>query len=166
MQLPLIYSAGLLLLALLAASPALDSIARFMWGDRRRIAFTWRGFWVDQEGVVAITYLFPTGNNSATAPTAVQASQTITQTALVFFADSDTQAVVTTNWGLPASAPFFGFPMIWMIKQLGGASDSSFATNFTFGITNTNSVTINKIGNGTGSGGTYLLTLRKGAFTT
>ena len=166
MQLPLIYSAGLLLLALLAASPALDSIARFMWGDRRRMAFTWRGFWADQEGVVAITYLYPTGNNSSTPPTAVQASQNIGQSGQVFFADTDTQAVIVHNWGLPASAPFFLFPFIWLAKALGGASDSSFATNFTFGFTNTNSITINKLSIGTGSGGTYDFWLRKSPFTT
>ncbi len=150
---------GAVLLALAIASPALvrNDFSRFMFGDWK--PKPWRSalanFWVDQTGVVAITYLFPTGNNNATPPTAAQAAQVPTQTAQVFFADTDAQAVVVHNWGLQASAPFFLFPEVWMIKSLGGASDSSFGTNFTFGLTNTNSVTINKINVGTGSGGTY-----------
>ncbi len=161
------YSAALLVAFLaLLASPALDSITRFMWGDRIKRRFSLATFWADQTGVVAITYLYPTGNNSATAPTALQASQTITQTGQVFFADTDAQAVVVHNWGLAASSPFFLFPFIWMVKALGGASDSSFATAFTFGFTNTNSVTINKLNVGTGSGGTYDFWLRKVPFTT
>ncbi len=47
-----------------------------------------------------------------------------------------------------------------MAKALGGASDSSFATNFTFGLSNTNQVYITKVGVGTGQGGTYNVWLR------
>lgn len=112
-----------------------------------------------EAGVVVVTYAFPV--SGVTAPTAVQASQVPTQTAQVFFADTDTQAVVTHNWGLPASFPGFLFPECIMTKSLGGGSDSSFATGFTFGLTNTNSITINKLSIGTGSGGTYNLVLRK-----
>ncbi len=161
---------GAVLVALAILSPALvrNDFTRFLFGDWKPKPWRWAlaNFWADQTGVVAITYLFPTGNNNSTPPTAAQASQVITQTGQVFFADTDAQAVIVHNWGMAASAPFFLFPFIWMLKSLGGASDSSFATNFTFGFTNTNSVTINKINVGTGSGGTYDFWLRKVPFAT
>jgi hypothetical protein len=107
----------------------------------------------------------------ATAPTLaqVQASQVPTQNAQIFWADGDGAVTVTHNWGaagllgstnaiMLANAAFI---QASMVKVLGGASDSSFATNFTYGLTaNTNSITITKVGVGTGQGGTYQLTLR------
>lgn len=107
----------------------------------------------------------------ATAPTVaqVQASQVPTQNAQIFWADGDGAVTVTHNWGaagllgatnaqMVANAAFI---QASLIKVLGGASDSSFATNFTFGLTgNTNSITIVKVGVGAGQGGTYQLTMR------
>ena len=107
----------------------------------------------------------------ATAPTVaqVQASQVPTQNAQIFWADADGAVTVTHNWGaagmlgatnalMVAAAAFI---QCSLIKVLGGASDSSFATNFTYGLTgNTNSITITKVGVGTGQGGTYQLTMR------
>lgn len=107
----------------------------------------------------------------ATAPTAaqVQASQVPTQNAQVFFADVDGAVTITHNWGgagllgstnalMLAAAAFI---QASIIKVLGGAADSSFATNFTWGLTaNTNSITLTKLGNGPGQGGTYQVTLR------
>lgn len=170
MELIQLFGAALIALALLPALVRFD-LMRFAFGDYSPKVGPWRLIWRDflrcEVGVVAITYLYPTGNNSATPPTALQASQTITETGQVFFADTDAQAVIVHNWGLAASAPFFLFPFIWMAKILGaGATDSSFATNFTYGFTNTNSVTINKLNVGTGSGGTYAFWLRKVPFTT
>ena len=46
------------------------------------------------------------------------------------------------------------FPIVVITKSLGGGSDSSFATGFTVG-KSTLSITINKLSIGTGSGGTY-----------
>ena len=64
----------------------------------------------------------------------------------------------STNALMLAAAAFI---QIGLVKVLGGGSDSSFATNFTFGLTgNTNSITITKNSIGTGSGGTYQLTMR------
>ncbi len=165
MNLILFLGAALVALALLPALVPRFDFLRWAFGDLKPRRWSLLNFWADQTGVVVITYLYPTGNNNATPPTAVQASQCIEQTAIVFFADADTQAVVVHNWGLAASAPFFGFPMVWMIKTLGGATDS-FATAFTFGLTITNSVTINKVVGAAGSGGTYLVNLRKVPFVT
>ena len=107
----------------------------------------------------------------ATAPTAaqVQASGIVTQSAQIFWADADGAVTVTHNWGaagllgatnalMVANAAYI---QCSLLKILGGASDSSFATNFTWGLTgNTNSITITKVGVGTGQGGTYQLTMR------
>ena len=116
------------------------------------------------DGVVTITYTSKfAGFGTSTPPTAIQASQLQVQTAQVAFADADAQAVVVHNWGsLPGAASFASFlsPAIGFYCALATNSPSSFATNFTFGISNTNSVTINKIGVGTGSGGTFNLIMR------
>jgi hypothetical protein len=113
-------------------------------------------------GVVVVTYCHPIlGAPTTTAPTAAQAAQMNELAAQVFFADGDTQAVITHSMGLPNSFPTWLWPQVFFNKSLGGGSDSSFATNFTFGLTNTNSVTMNKIGIGTGQGGTYNVYIRK-----
>jgi hypothetical protein len=81
--------------------------------------------------------------------------------AVVFFADADTAVVITHNWGLPNSFPTWLWPQVFFNKSLGSAADSTAATGFTFGLTNTNSVTMNKIGVGAGQGGTYNVYLRR-----
>ncbi len=110
----------------------------------------------------------------ATAPTVAQviASQLPTQNAQIFWADVDGAVTVTHNWGaagllgntnalMLAAAAFI---QVSLVKILGGvaATESSFATSFTFGLTgNTNSITITKVNTlGTGGGGTYQLTMR------
>ena len=120
----------------------------------------------EELGVVVVTYSNPgvgnpPGQPTTTAPTAAQASQLNEIYCQVFFADSDTAATITHNWGLPNSYPTWGWPQVFYNKSLGGGSDLSFATNFTFGLTNTNSVTMTKIGLGTGQGGTYNVYLRR-----
>jgi hypothetical protein len=107
----------------------------------------------------------------ATAPTVAQviASQVPTQNAQIFWADGDGAVTITHNWGAAGLLGATNAQMIAaaafiqcsLVKVLGGASDSSFATNFTYGLTgNTNSITITKVGIGTGQGGTYQLTMR------
>jgi hypothetical protein len=115
-----------------------------------------------EAGVVVVTYCTPIlGAPTTTAITASQAAQVPEQQAQIFWADTDTQAIFVHNWGLPNSFPTWLWPQCLIVKSLGGASDSSFATNFTFGLTNTNSVAITKVGIGTGQGGTYNVWLRR-----
>ena len=122
--------------------------------------FSWLEFWRDQLGTFAVTYTsaFP-GNGTSTAPTAVQARQLRIQTAIVSFADADTTGTVVHNWGaagvLGNSFASYEFPAVWMIQLLATASPSSFATDFTFGLSNSNQITINKTSIGTGSGGSW-----------
>jgi hypothetical protein len=152
---------GAALMALLAMLlPALAhrqhwSVIREDWRYPLRLAL---GVLNEDLGV-AITYCWPGngggGVGGATPPTAVAAAQVPVQTAQVFFADTDTQAVVVHNKGLQASFPAFLYPVVVITKSLGGAVDTSFATNFTIGKALTNSVTINKLSIGPGSGGTY-----------
>jgi hypothetical protein len=156
---------GAALLAVLAlALPALAhkqhwEVIREDWKRPLRLVI---GVLQDELGVVVVTYCHPLlGAPTTTAPTAAQASQMNELAAQVFFADTDTQAVITHNMGLPNSFPTWLWPQVFFNKSLGGGSDSSFATNFTFGLTNTNSVTMNKIGIGTGQGGTYNVYIRK-----
>lgn len=151
--------------------PALTSPQHFRY-HLKRLALGLRGFsfrdlfWNEAGVTITYTSVF-TGNGSATAPTAIQASALLVQTAEVFFADADATATITHNWGSvtsfppPASWAAFLLPYLSYYKLLGGASDASFATEFTFGISNTNSITMNKIGNGTGSGGTWAVIMRR-----
>lgn len=158
--------AGLALLMILVWLRGLFSL-----GEHRREFFhAWRmgwvgifrQLWLTDFGVVVVTYTSPfSGQGGIVAPTANQASALPAQTAQVFFADTDTQAVITHNWGLPASFPSYLFPEVFFVKSLGGGSDSSFNTGFTFGLTNTNSITMNKLSVGTGSGGTYNVYMRR-----
>ena len=165
MSLEFSYTGVALLLALLvSALPALVHrqhlfVIREDWRHPLRLAF---GVLQETLGVVVVTYSNPLqGAPTTTAPTGSQAALMPEIAAQVFFADTDAQAVIVHNWGYAVSAPGFLDPQVFFNKSLGGASDSSFATNFTFGLTNTNSVTMNKIGVGTGSGGTYNVYLRK-----
>ena len=121
---------------------------------------------LESELGATVTYCHPIlGAPTTTAPTAAQARQMPELAATVFFADNDAgPAVLTHNWGaaglLSNSFPTWLWPQVSFVKALGGGSDSSFATNFTFGLTNTNSVSMTKIGVGTGQGGTYNVYLR------
>ncbi len=113
-----------------------------------------------ESGVVTITYLSKfTQTGTTTAPTAAQASQLTAQVAQVFMADTDTEAIVVHNWGgaLGPSFASFGWPFTNLVKILGAgtvAAGGSLATNFTFGLTNSNQVYIEKaVG---APGGTFL----------
>jgi len=159
---------GAALLAVLAlALPALAHkehwlVMRESWRYPLRILL---GVLESELGTVTVTYCHPIlGAPTTTAPTAAQAAQIVELAATVFFADTDTQATITHNWGAAGKCPNsyqnWLWPQVFFVKALGGASDSSFATNITFGLTNTNSVTMNKVGIGTGQGGTYNVYLR------
>ena len=113
---------------------------------------------LSEELGVTIVYCWPgagTGaTGGATPPTAVQASQSPVQSAQVFFADGDTEAIIVHNKGLQKSFPAFLYPMILVDKALGAGADNSFRTQFTFGRANTNQVYMTKAA-GAGTGGTY-----------
>ena len=148
---------GAVLLALLALSlPALAhtqhrNFIRESWRHPLRLVF---GVLSEELGV-AIVYTYPgngAGGTSATGPTSAAAAQVPVQTAQVFFAAGDTEAIVVHNRGLQASFPAQLFPVIVMTKTL-GAADTSFASVFTFGKSNTNQVYIEKLAGDLG--GTY-----------
>ncbi len=164
MQLLLTYFGAALLALLAIALPALAhsqhrALIREDWRHPLRLLF---GVLQSELGTVVVTYCTPImGTPGTTAPTSNQASQVVEQQAQIFWADTDTQAIFVHNWGLPNSFPTFLWPQVIINKSLGGASDSSFATNFTVGLTNTNQVYITKVGVGTGQGGTYNVYLRR-----
>jgi hypothetical protein len=121
----------------------------------------WRRLFTSELGVVSVLY-FVRGNGvlingSATPPTAGQASVVHKQRAQVIMADSDTQALFTHNFGLDISAPTYLDPTIIVTAQLLNAG-GTFLTGFTFDVTNTNVVKINKL-NALGSGGTFIVEL-------
>ena len=94
---------------------------------------------------------------STTVPTATQAAQTQKMTATVQFgADTDTQALLTHNWGLDASAPSYYEPEIIYFPL---ALPLTFAS-VTFDVTNTNVVKINKA-NVAGTAQTLVVILRR-----
>jgi hypothetical protein len=101
-------------------------------------------------------------NGSATPPTSVQASALQEQVAQVNMLDTDTQALITHNFGFDASAPtYFASPQIigpWLqgSAQVGG----TYMPAFSFDITNTNVVKMNKV-SFLGTGGTFMVTLRR-----
>ena len=113
-------------------------------------------------GTIVVTYCTPIlGAPTTTAITGAQASQVSEQQAQITWADGDTGALFVHNWGLPNSFPTWLWPQIFMSEVLASSSASSFATAFTFGISNTNSVSITKVGVGTGQGGTWNVYLRR-----
>ena len=148
---------GAALLALLASLPALAY-------ETLKAAANWTppGLIPGEAGVVVVTYTWPGvglgGGPTVTAPTAALAKQVPIQTAQVFFADTDTEAIIVHNKGLPASFPAQLFPIIVVTKALGAATDGSFGTSFTFGKANTKQVYMSKI-SAVGSGGTYNVAL-------
>jgi hypothetical protein len=157
-----IYGAALLL-ALLIASPALDILNFKPFGDWKPKRGGWRSVLWDMatsELGVTITYLSKFTNvNTTTAPTAAQASQLTCQVAQISMTDAETQAIVVHNWGVLLGPSFatFGWPMPNLIDTELTAHSQSFATNFTFGLGNSNQVYVNKIAGA--PGGTYLLYL-------
>lgn len=109
---------------------------------------------------VSVTYYTRGGNvvinGSATAPTATQATQVLTQKAVVVFGvTADTQARFTHNWGLSNSAAAFFDPQIQWYQL----SDTTACPSLTFDVSNTNVCTINKAA--TNAPVTIVVTLRK-----
>jgi len=161
---PYVFIGAALMALLVMLLPALAHIQhrnliREDWRYPLRLVF---GVLQGTLGTIVVTYCTPIlGAPTTTAITAAQANQVHEQQAVIFWADADTQALFTHNWGLPASFPTWLWPQVFMAKVLGSAADSSFATLFTFGLTNTNSVSITKFGNGAGSGGTYNVWIRR-----
>ena len=162
------------LLALLVTLmlPALTSPQHFRFHLARTLTGLrfpdWRDLARCELGVATITYTSAfSGNGASVAPTAIQASQLQVQTAEVNFLDGDTQAVVVHNWGsvqgfpAPASWAQYLLPYISYYCLQQTATPTSFATAFTFGITNTNSITVNKTSVGVGSGGTFAIIMRR-----
>jgi hypothetical protein len=113
-------------------------------------------------GVATVTYLSKfTGYNTTTPPTAPQAAQLTTQVAQIFWADTDTEAIVIHNWGFalgPSFASFFN-PMPVLAKALGqgAAFNASYAANITFGWTNSLQFYLEKPAGA--PGGTFILYL-------
>jgi hypothetical protein len=151
----LITNFGAAVIALLLSLPALAY-------KKLQQALEWTppGLIGREAGVVVVTYLSDFTNvNTTTPPTGAQASNLPCQVAQVFFADTDTQAIVIHNWGILLGQSFatFGWPIVMYpinISQV--AMADSFTTNFTFGLANSNQVYINKPV-GAGTGGTYLV---------
>ena len=151
---------GAALLALLVMLPALDKLNFKPFGEFQPKRWSRGTLWdlIHSELGVTIVYCWPGAGNGATGgatpPTAVQASQSPVQSAQVFFADGDTEAIIVHNKGLQKSFPAFLYPMILVDKALGAGADNSFRTQFTFGRANTNQVYMTKAA-GAGTGGTY-----------
>lgn len=133
----------------------------------------WRRFWASELGAVGTLYFARSGipgggvllNGSATPPTAIQASQIPTLKVQIVFIDANTQATITHNWGLDASAPTYLDPEIWYWLQnsTDGAPGATWLPVLTFDLTNTNVVLVNKIAGAaaTPTGGTFIITLRR-----
>lgn len=98
---------------------------------------------------------------STTPPTGAQAVTVPKMTCQVNWAIADTQAWLTHNWGLGASAPSFYDPEITgplpIQGPVGGGTNMPF---FSFDVTNTNVVKVNKLGVA-GTDGTYNFILRR-----
>ena len=103
-------------------------------------------------------------NGSATPPTAIQASLIPRLTCTVIMNIADTQATLTHNWGLDASAPTYFDPEVWYWMQNGsGTASGTWVPMLTFDLTNTNVVLVNKIAGAAavGNAGTFIITLRR-----
>ncbi len=166
MNLTTIYGAALLVLALLAlAMPALAFTQhRVMIRKRGFPRFNWLNIarFMASELGTTITYCWPGGptGNTTTAPTAAAASMVTEQTVKVAMGDTETSAVIVHNWGLPASAPSFLFPLVAYYQDTIGVGPSTDLATLTFDLTNTNQVTITKL-NGVGTGGTFRVFLAR-----
>lgn len=99
---------------------------------------------------------------SATAPSAAQAQQVATMTALVGFTDTDTTWTFTHNWGLSAAEAAALFPTVIVnpvsgVQAVATAVAPVIAVNVT---SSTNVVTFTKL-QATGSGMVVSITLRR-----
>lgn len=110
-------------------------------------------------GTVVQTYAYP---GSGTVPaTAAQAAGTNFQSAQVSFADADTVATVTHNWGLGTTGAFPNtgqfLPQVTLNWGTAGTAFAALAVAWTNG----NSFTISKGNTTTGSGGTVVVSMRR-----
>lgn len=140
---------GAALVALLIALAALVDVdfLRYAFGDRIKRRFTWREFFASEVGAVSVTYYARGGsgvriNGSTTAPTQIQASFLMKQSAVIVFGvTADAQALFTHNWGLDASAPTYFDPEVLYVEPI---SVTTYQPLFTFDRSNTNVLAINK----------------------
>jgi len=110
-------------------------------------------------GTVTQTYAYP---GSGTVPaTAAQAAGTNFQSVQVSFADADTVATVTHNWGLgtagafPNTAQFL--PQVALVWSTAGTAFPALGVAWTNG----NTLTLSKGSTATGSGGTVVVSMRR-----
>jgi len=108
-------------------------------------------------GLVTYTYPVPNNTPSATPPTAAVMKLSQSLQAQVNFADADTTAVVTHNWGLPLSDLTSLFPTIKFYLQTAGTAGNPVIT---WALTNSNMVTLTKTA-GAGTGGTLVVELER-----
>lgn len=107
-----------------------------------------------------VTYGFAgAASGTTTAPTAGQSSTLPAITCQLAMGDTETQAFITHNWGLPASAPSFFFPEINYLVQVNSGAQTQVPC-LTFSWLNTNVLVVNKL-NALLSGGTFVVYLRK-----
>ena len=155
----------LLAIALLAWLPYIGNL-------KRRYRFSLQNFWADQLGAVSTFYFARSGipgggvliNGSATPPTAQQASQCPMMKVQIIWNIADTQATITHNWGLDASAVTYFDPEIIAECQNGsGTASGTWLPMLTFDRTNTNVILVNKLAGAAavGNAGTFLITLRR-----
>jgi hypothetical protein len=105
-------------------------------------------------GTASVTYADPV--SGASAPSAAVASASQSLTATVTFADGDTQATVTHNWGLTTAQLNKLRPWIHHYYTTSPTVFSQLA----FALS-TNAVTINKNSTATGSGGTLNVVIQR-----
>jgi hypothetical protein len=157
---------GAALLAVLAlALPALIIRSQYgpgplKWMRPTKGLFVWD--LIQSELGVTITYLSKfTNTGTSIPPTAAQASQLNAQVAQISLTDTETQAIIVTNWGILLGPSFasFGWPVVVGPDDITStaARSNSFATGFTFGLGNSNQVYINKLVGA--PGGTYIVWL-------
>lgn len=103
-----------------------------------------------------VTYAWPVTGSVAPSPAVMKRHQTLN--AQVGFADADTTAVITHNWGSPLSdygTALFPIPKFYM-STVGTAG----LPVLTFALTNSNVITITKVA-GAGTGGTAVVTVER-----
>jgi hypothetical protein len=110
-------------------------------------------------GVPVVTYAYPV--IGTVAPTAAQAANATMLTATVFLDTSDTTTTVTHNWGISQANQNSLFPTIILTRSdaTGTVSGLVTATIPASSTTPANSITINKVSTGAGTGGTHVVTL-------
>lgn len=119
-------------------------------------------------GLVTVTYpSFQTGNGlgggylgGTTAPTPAQSYTQQAMAVAVSFADGDTSATITHNFGVSAAQLAALMPYIqWYCQQLTTPATGTYAI-LTFALTNSNVITVSKTSN-VGTGGTYVVIVRR-----